>query len=192
MALSVPIADWIEYGKISQYLAANDVARNWYYKGGDLVQNLSIQIQNATRLVEFKYNSDNDDETLEDTGRYLYALCGKYIRQAQRIITSGDEGQLINPSTGQAVTILPLLVQFVVGEVGALMTVGQTQLVLNYTGILDNSISIDVDGSELPINRSDRFSFTAVVVSGSATVTFNAPVSDGMLIMLHATRLINV
>lgn len=193
MSLVVTIPNLLIYGKISQYLAAKDVSRNWYYKGGDLTSTLSRQIQDARKLVEFAYDANNSDETLEDTGRYLYSLCGKYISQARRIVNAGGEGNIVNPSTGQNVAILGLLVQFVVGDSSSpTMSNGDTQLVLNYSGIDANTLSIDVDGTEIPVNRSDRFSYTAVVGGASATITFNSPVTTDQLIMVHAIRQVAV
>lgn len=192
MSLSIPIPTWIIYGKISQYLAAKDISRNKYYRGGDLTSDLSRQIRRAWKLVEFKYNQDNDDETLEDTGRYLYALCGKYIRAAQRIVASGEEGELVNPSTGNAVTLLGLLVQFEIGQPGALMSVGETELTLPYSGIIENNIEVEIDNTPLPVNRTDRQSYTAVVGASSTTITFQFPVSDTNLIVVHGLRLIDL
>lgn len=89
-------AEMIDIGRLSQFLAANDIAKKGLYGGGvDL--NLPRKIYMIRKNLEWLYDLDSSDETLQATANYLYALCGRYALAAQNI--SGGSGVVspINP-----------------------------------------------------------------------------------------------
>ncbi len=192
MAIFVPSALWLQYGKISSYLAATATSKNLLFKGRDLVPSLSEKIEIVRNAFEWKLNLDPTDETLNDTGLYLYALCGRYTIQAQRVINAGETGEIIDPNTGNQVTIATPLIQFRVGDVGAPMTAGQTSLTLNYAGVVNPSIEITLDGTELPYDDNNQISYTATYNPTNIQIVFNQGVQNTQLYMIHFIQLIPV
>jgi len=192
MAVFVPTSTYINYGKISQYLAADNISQNMLFKGGDLSPNLSQLIEITRKAIEWKNGIDSTDESINDTSLYLYDLCGKYLREAKRILNAGNTGEIINPSTGNQVTIETPFVQFRVGDVGSPMVAGETTLTLNYTGVINPSIEITLDGTELPYGDTDQISYTATYNPTSVEIVFNSPVENDQLYIIHMVRLVNV
>jgi hypothetical protein len=181
MALPIDITTIISYGKISSYLAANDFSRQKLLRGRAFNTKLPQKLDVATNLVEWAYNQNSTDTSLISTGNYLYQLCGRYIAEAQLIIGSGGSGIIINPATGVISTIQQIYLQFTVGVTSSPQSVngidvtlpvsGETQIVLPLEGILDRSIFVVKDGTELPIGATDRVSFTPVYTPTSVTIT---------------------
>jgi hypothetical protein len=192
MAVFVSVTTYISYGKISQFLASNEHSKNMLFKSGSFspIQKLARLIYIVRKSVEWNNARDSSDETLNDTALYLYALCGKYINQAKTIINNTG-GEIVNPSTGNAATIVAVFVQFRVGDVGSPMVAGETVLTLNYTDILNGSAEVVLDGVSLPVNDSLQISFIPAYGVGSTTITFNAAVQDGQLYQVHALRYVS-
>lgn len=192
MAIFVPTSTYISYGKISQYLAANDAAKSMLFKGKELSPNLSTLIQIVRKAIEWKNGIDSTAETINDTSLYLYDLCGKYLREAKRILNSGGSGEIINPSTGNLVTIATPFEQFRVGTPSALMTVGQTTLTLNYAGVVNPSIEITLDGVEVPYGDPLQFNFTATYNPTNVEIVFSNGVQNNWLLIIHMVQLVNL
>lgn len=192
MSVFVPTSTYISYGKISQYLATDDAAKNMLFKGKELSPNLSVLIQIARKAIEWKNGIDSTDETINDTSLYLYDLCGKYLREAKRILNAGGTGEIINPSTGNLVTIATPFEQFRVGDPGALMTAGETTLTLNYAGVVNPSIEITLDGTEVPYGVNTQISYTATYNPTNVQIVFNQAVKNTQLYMIHMIQLVNV
>lgn len=194
MAVFHPIEDYISYGKISAYLAANSTAKNKLFKSRDLVPSISEKIEIVRKAVEWKWNLSPSDESLNDTALYLYALCGRYVLEARRILNQGIAGQLINPSTGTTVTVTTPFIQFRVGEPGALMVAGDTSLTLEYENVINPSVEVFIDGVALPYGRPERLSYTVNYVpdDNKFTVIFNIPVETNQLYWIRFLQLINV
>lgn len=192
MGIFVPTQTYLNYGKISQFLAADKISKNMLFKGGDKAPNLSWLIELVRKSIEWKNSIDSTDESINDTSLYLYDLCGRYIREAKIILNAGATGTIINPSTGNQVTIATPSYQFKVGEIGALMTAGETNLTITLSGIVNPSAEITLDGVEVPYGRSDVFSYTATYSSTNVIIIFNNPVVDGQLFMIHLIQLVNV
>lgn len=192
MAIFVPTTTYINYGKISQFLAADQIAKNRLFKGGDKAPNLSWLIELVRKAIEWKNGLDSTDESINDTSLYLYDLCGRYIREAKIILNAGGAGEIINPSTGNQVTIATPSYQFKVGEVGALMTAGETTLTITLSGIVNPSAEITLDGTEVAYGRSDVFSYTATYSATDIVIVFNNPVENGMLFFIHLIQLVNI
>lgn len=192
MGIFVPTQTYLNYGKISQFLAADKISKNMLFKGGDKAPNLSWLIELVRKSIEWKNSIDSTDESINDTSLYLYDLCGRYIREAKIILNAGATGTIINPSTGNQVTIATPSYQFKVSEIGALMTAGETNLTITLSGIVNPSAEITLDGVEVPYGRSDVFSYTATYSSTNVIIIFNNPVVDGQLFMIHLVQLVNV
>lgn len=188
----MPTTTYVSYAKISQFLAADDISRNYLYRGVDFASNLSLLIEITRKAVEWKNGIDSTDESINDTSLYLYDLCGKYIREAKRILNIGASGEIINPSTGNQVTIETPFVQFRVGDVGSPMTAGEDTLTLNYTGVVNPSVEITLDGTELPYGDPNQISYTATYSPTNVEIVFNQPVANSQLYMIHLIRLVNV
>lgn len=194
MAVFVPVSTYIIYAKISQYLADIELRKNRLFKGGSFAptQILPRLIYIVRKAVEYAYNANNNDETLNDTALYLYRLCGKYVAQAQVILGQGGSGAIVNPTTGTATSLTGVFVQFKVGDPGALMIAGQTVLVLSYDDPIGGTVSVDLDGIELPQNDSLQVSYTVVYATNSVTITLNQAVIDGQTYQIRFLRFIPI
>lgn len=186
------ISNIITYGEISEYLAANDASSQLLFRGNTLVQKLSRLIYIVRKQVQNLYNVDPTNNTLNETANYLYALCGKYVNQAKLIIGSGGSGSIINPATGVISTIVSQTLEFKIGDVGSLMNAGDISLVLNYTSILNSSVSVVVDGVPLPITQSDRLSFTPIYSTPSVTLNFNQGALDTQVYVIMFLQYISI
>jgi hypothetical protein len=185
----IPIQTTIIYANISQYLSANDISKTMVFKGGPPPNpRITRLLYIVRKIVEWRYAIDFADTALPAVSNYLYALCGKYLNQARTII-GNTGGTIIVPGGGSGTTLTALLVQFRVGDPGALMVDGKTVLVITTPGVVPNSVSIDLDGSELPINESLQVSFTIVYTATNITITFNQAVQNNQLYMIHGLRI---
>lgn len=185
----------IAQASIGQYLSSNEYAKKLALKGGSVVplDRVSRLIYICRKAIDFVYQKNPTNATLISTGNYLYWLVGKYNNLAANIISGGGTGQIINPSTGTASTVLSYFLQFVVGEPGAPMVDGQTSLVISATGFIENSVDVALDGVDLPVNRTDRWSFTVDYSNPvQITITFNQGlqgVINGQLYEIRGLRL---
>lgn len=80
--------------------------------------------------------------------------------------------------------------EFIIGQSGSLMNPGDTQLVLNFaslgiTGILQDSVFITLDASELPREYTDRLSYGLVYNPTNVTINFEAGVANGQSYVIH-------
>lgn len=89
----LPISTILELASICQYLAEYDELL-----GDTLNENLSQEIYQCRKNLEWMYAKDPNDTNLVLVGDYLYALCGKYIPKAQIILGYGGGGVIVNPS----------------------------------------------------------------------------------------------
>jgi hypothetical protein len=162
-------------------------------KGGDQVPSLARKIYLVRKALEWQFNINPNNESLNDVALYLYALCGRYILEAKRILGRGQAGQVINPSTGTTVTVTNPNLQFRIGDPGSLMDAGETVLVLtDYPNIINPSVQVFLDGVALPYGVSDRISYTASYSDDGVTITFNQGVETPQLYWIRFLQLINV
>jgi len=193
MGIFVPTTTYINYGKISQFLAADRISKNMLFRGGDKAPNLSWLIELVRKAIEWKNGIDSSDESLNDTSLYLYDLCGRYIREAKIILNAGTTGTIINPSTGNNVTIATPFVQFRIGDVGAPMVAGETSLTLNYAGVVNPSVEITLDGVEIPYGSDPaNFEYTVTYNANNVVIVFSNGVVTNQLFMIHLVQLVNV
>lgn len=180
--LSVP--DIIKIAKVAQYLSEVSIRRN-VLTAGDLDPRLPIIIYDVRKDVEFMYDINPSEPSLVQTSNYLYWLCGDYALQAQYVIAQGGGGVIVNPN-GVATSIAAILVQFVVGVSD--MNDGDIVYILNYQNVINGTVSVTLDGSELPINVSTQISYNILYTGNNVTITFNQPVFDGQLFVIRALR----
>lgn len=193
MATSTPIATIITYAKISQFLAADDIAKTFLFKGGPPpLQKLSRLIYIVRKQVDLVYTNDPSDSTLDSTANYLYWLCGRYINQAKVILGQGGTGVIVNPTSGALSSLTGVFVQFRIGDVGSLMNAGDTVLTLTYDDPISATVSVDLDGVELPQNDSLQISYTVVYNSSSVVITFNQAVATSQQYQVRFLRFIPI
>jgi hypothetical protein len=92
------VPEIINIAKVSQYLAANDVARGALF-GQRLDPRLPLMLYMERRAVEWMQGMDGDYETLRHTANYLYDLCGRYGLAAARIVAAGGGGTVVSPTS---------------------------------------------------------------------------------------------
>lgn len=193
MATSTTISNIIIYAKISQYLAANDISRTLLLKGGPPPNTrLSRLLYIVRKQVNLVFTNSPASSTLDATANYLYALCGKYINQAKTILGQGGSGAIVNPTTGTATSLTGVFVQFKVGDPGSLMNAGDTVLTLTYADPIGGTVSVDLDGVELPQNDSTMISYTVIYSTTNVVITFNSPVATLQLYQIRFLRFIPI
>jgi hypothetical protein len=92
----------INIAKVSQYLAAQFLAKNGLFGGGGIDRRLPRMLYIERKSIEWLYDLDPSDTSLVGTTNYVYALCGRFGLEAARIIASGNGGTVVpvTPPTG--------------------------------------------------------------------------------------------
>jgi hypothetical protein len=180
MALPIDVELYNQYGNVSSFLAATDFSKQNMLSGGSFNSDLPMRLSLVTRLVEWNYNRDPNDETLVSTGNYLYQLIGKYRNQAQLIIANNMPGIIINPANGVQSTLQPIYLQFRVGVTSSPQVVngvnvtlpndGDNSFVLPLTYIL-NSLEGTLDGVQVPMSDPLQTSMVINYTNNNATIT---------------------
>jgi hypothetical protein len=180
MALPIDVELYIQYGNVSSFLAATDFAGQNCLSGGSFNSDLPMRLSLVTRLVEWNYNRDPNDETLVSTGNYEYQLVGKYRNQAQLIIANNMPGIIINPANGVQSTLQPVYLQFRVGVTASPVVVngvnvdlpvdGENSFVIPLTYIL-NSLEGTLDGVQVPMSDPLQTSMVINYTNNNATIT---------------------
>ena len=88
MASTFTIPQVIQFAKISQYLAGNDIASKTALRSGSINKNLPGLLYMEGYLLENMYTLNPSGSTIRKTGEYVLSLCGKYLSQAQNILNS--------------------------------------------------------------------------------------------------------
>jgi len=133
--------------------------------------------------------SSTDVTSLTD---YVYTLCGGYYFQAQNLLSLGQSGIIVNPSTGIA-NLTNIRYQFLPTDVGALVGVGGTIFTINIGSgsvFQDGTFQIVVDNVVLPRNNNNYFSYTVSYAAGVITVTLNQAALATQLYIITGTYLI--
>lgn len=190
--MAVQVSTYLNYARVTQYLAADGSSTRSLFQGSDSRVHQAALLFMTRKAINWMNNLDPVNESLPKMANYMYSLCNPYVPAARRIIDAGDTGNIVNPSTGNNVTIATPFVQFRVGDVGAPMTAGQTTLTLNYAGVVNPSIEITLDGTELPYADSNQISYTATYNPTSVEIVFNQGVQNNQLYMIHMVQLVNV
>ena len=87
--------DTIEIAKVSQYLTGNNIAKGSLF-GKKLNPLAAMIIYMERKALEWLYDLDSADTTLQGTANYVYALLQNGA-QAQKIIAAGSGGTVITP-----------------------------------------------------------------------------------------------
>lgn len=190
--MAVPITIYLNIARICQYLSSDGNSKKMLFQGdaGRPAQPVLLNI--VRNAVQWSYDMNPNDSTLPKMANYMYSLCNPYIHDAQIIANSGSTGNIVNPSTGQNVTIATPNPQFRVGHPGALMNAGDTQITFNYAGVVNPSLEITLDGTEVPYGDSLQFSFTATYNPTNVVVVFSNPVQNEWLFNFHMIQLVAV
>lgn len=92
MALTTP--QIISIAKISEYLSANEIGRGSLF-GKKLDERHPRLLYTERKSLEWMYSNEPTDDSLLEVGNYVYALCGKYGLQAQKILELTGGGQVV-------------------------------------------------------------------------------------------------
>lgn len=197
MALPVDIELYIQYGQASSYLAAQDFSRQSLLRGGAFRTDLPQRLHVCTRLLEWAYNRNPNDETLVNVANYLYQLCSKYIQQAKQIIANMAQGTIVNPANNAVSILAPIYIEFYVGVTASpvvvngvnvtLPSVGATTMTLPLTYI-KQSLEIELDGTSVPRVATDRISANVNYTNNDATITVNQPFAYNQLWVLQGDQ----
>lgn len=179
------ILEIINIGRICTYLSDNDVAKGSLY-GRRLDPRLPLMLAIETDSLKWVYDATiGSTESLRPLANYLYDLCQPYAGGAKIILALGGGGIIVNPG-GVRTSIVGIDVQFRVGVSG--MVQGESVYVLNYTNIIENTVIVFLDGSDLPAGEVVQISADIVYTATEATITFNQPVIDGQLYKIKGLR----
>lgn len=190
--MAVPIQSYLTVAEVCQFLAADGNSKNLLFKGGGNRSLQSRLIYMVRKSVQYLYDLNPNDAALPQQANYMYSLCNPYVSAANRIINSGSTGGIVDPTTGNLVSIATPNPQFRVGDPGALMTAGETTITFGYAGVVNPSIEITLDGVEVPYGEAAVFSFTATYNANDVVVVFNSPVQNGWYLNFHFIQLVPV
>lgn len=85
MAVFANVTSIITIAEISQYLSQRDITNNINRGDGDVNIGYPRLLYLVRQGVQWAYDQDPTDETLNATSLYLYALCGRYVNAAQTV-----------------------------------------------------------------------------------------------------------
>jgi hypothetical protein len=190
--MAVPVSTYLRIADVCQYLSADGSSKNLLFKGTSTRPNQSRLIYMVRKAVQWQSDIDPNAANLPKMANYMYSLCNPFVAAANVIINAGATGEIINPSTGNQVTVATPFEQFRVGDPGALMTAGETTLTLNYSGVVNPSVEITLDGGELPYGEDESLSYTVTYNPTNIEIVFSAGVQNGQLYIIHMVQLVNV
>lgn len=190
--MAVQVSTYLNYARVCQYLAADGYAKRLLFQGGDDRSQQAALLFMTRKAINWQNNLDPSNTSLPQMANYMYSLCDPYVREARRIINAGGTGNIVNPSTGNNVTIATPSEQFRIGTPGSLMNVGDTELTLNYSGVINPSLEITLDGTEVPYGDPLQFNYTASYNPTNVVIVFSQPVQNSWLFQIHMVQLVNV
>lgn len=171
MALPINIPLYIAYGKIGQFLWANDNSKAAIFGNGPLSPRYDRLIYMVRKSIEWDYANNPTDPTLTKTGDYLWSLIGKYQVQAAAMYSgSACVAPVIisNPLTqtvGAGGTVT-----FVAVVTGTNLTYQWQKNDVNITGATAASYSI------IGLVSGDAGNYRYVVTNGCGSATSNEAV----------------
>lgn len=106
MAVFVPIPLYLQIAQISQYLSQASAANDEIFKGGPINNNYTRLLRAVRLAVQWAYNRNPDDLSVEPIAIYMYQLCGRYTVRAQNIINDlAGELPVITGPASQSVNV---------------------------------------------------------------------------------------
>jgi len=112
------VAQRLSIADICEYLALVAIKKGGLYAAGIPID-LPQKIYNLKTSIQYKYDSDPSDTTLEQTSAYLYSIC-RFVLQAQSII------QIAGSVSGTIATTTPSPYQFIVDAATSFIIDGQS------------------------------------------------------------------
>jgi len=197
MSLPINTSLYINYGKISSFLAASDFAQQRLFKGAAFPTNLPEILNVSAQLIDWNNTRDPNDETLVDTGTYMYQLLGRYLSRAKQLLANMGQGLIVNPANGAVSILAPIYLEFYVGVTSSpqvingvnvtLPSVGDVSMVLPLTYI-KQSLEIDLDGINVPRVATDRIAANVNYTDSNATITVNQPFALNQLWVIQGDQ----
>lgn len=197
MALPINVPLYINYGKISSFLAASDFSRQGLLMGVPFETSLPQLLSVATDLIDWNNTRDPNDETLVDTGNYQYQLLGKYLQKSKQLIANMGQGTIVNPATGAVSILAPIYIEFYVGVTASpivvngvnvtLPSVGGNSMTLSLTYI-KQGLEIEMDGISIPRVATDRIAANVNYTNNDATITVNQPFAFNQLWVIQGDQ----
>jgi hypothetical protein len=182
------VTNYIEIGKISQALASADQNNFVANAGGSLTPNRSALIRLIRLRLEWLVANMGTDAQITSVGNYLDELCGQYKNDARNILSGNGSGGVI-PSGGGTLVIKALYVQFTVGQNGALMEAGDTELIITFQSpsiVIVNTITVTLNNVPLPRNDSTTISYNLTTPNSTTLkITFNQAAEDTQLYVIQ-------
>jgi len=117
--MALTVAQKLNIAKICQYLVTGAIAKGGLFAKG-IDQNLAMKIYNIRKAIQYRYETDPSDSTLEGTSNYLYGLC-RFVLQAQAITQTAGTISGIVATTGS-----PQPYQFIVDASTTFIIDGQS------------------------------------------------------------------
>jgi hypothetical protein len=180
------VVNTINIAKVCIPLAFRDIAKQ-KEQDTDYPRKLYVAYQTLNDL-----NTDDPTNTsvtlLND---YTFALCGGYYFEAENLLSLGNSGIIVNPSTGVG-TLQTIYYQFLPTDVGAPLTTGQTTFTLNIGAgsvFQNGTFQIVVDQVVLPRNNINYLSYTVSYAAGVITVVLNQAALATQLYIITGTYL---
>lgn len=178
MPIPISISDYIVYGRIGAFLAANDENNFVKNPGGTISPSLSREIYIVTQALEWKYNYDPTSETLTQIANYLYALVGNYVQSAKMISGYVGGSTFIIPPSGVITNLTWEVVEFTVPDVlllegGRVITIMTLNPIINTETVVRNNVVIYSNFAD-QVSYSIVYSATQIVI----TLSEDANASD--------------
>lgn len=101
---------------------------------------------------------------LDANGNYTVGYARRYWSDLQKCIVAG---------------LTWFFQQFTVGQAGSLITQGSSVIIINQPLYLDSSLSILLNGNELPRNDNTQISYIYTFSGGNITIVFNQAAVNG-------------
>lgn len=190
--MAVQVSTYLNYARVTQYLAADGSSKRLLFQGSDNRVQQAALLFMTRKVIDWLNTLDSSDSRLPNMANYMYSLCNPYVAEARRIINAGEAGNIVNPSNTNNVTIATPSEQFRIGTPGSLMDVGDTELTLNHAGVINPSLEVTLDGTEVPYGDALQFSYTATYNPTNVVVVFSQPVQNNWLFQMHMISLVNV
>lgn len=120
------VSQIINIAKISEYLARLDEQKGNLF-GQRVSPYTSMALYMERKAVEYYYDNDPGNSTLNQTAWYLYSLCRGYNLRANSILSGGGGGS-ISPITPPTV---PPPYQFIVAASGNILNDGESSTTIS-------------------------------------------------------------
>lgn len=118
--MSLTVAQKLNIASICEYIISNAIAKGGLYGSGIDLQ-LPTKIYNIRTTIQYLYELDPSDDSLQSTTNYLYAMCGKFGLVAQAVLQIAGT---IAGTSGAASAPNPY--QFTVAASGTFLVDGDT------------------------------------------------------------------